>query len=125
MKIKYVTGSDKGNAYSFLATEKYLKDERFLLMYGDEIPNPSDVEECLEKDLSILTFDGGIYNGVMVLNTDIFEHELTDGLFRTLVEEFVKDHKVSFIEARNFVGGINTPSDLARVERELDKIYEN
>ncbi len=118
-KIQYVQGSSKGNAYSFLATRKYLKDERFLLMYGDEIPNPENVKRCLEKDLSILTFDGGIYDGVMVLNTDIFECETSDGFFKTMVEEFVYNHVVNFIPAENFIGGINTPTDIVRVEEEL------
>ncbi len=117
--IRYVQGSDKGNVYSFFATRKYLKNERFLLMYGDEIPNAVNVEKCLEEDLSILTFDKGVYDGVMVLNTDIFSYEPTDEMFKTLVKKFVNNHEVSFIEAENFVGGINTPDDILRVEKEL------
>ena len=123
MKIRYVEGSDKGNAYSFLNTKKYLKNERFLLVYGDEIPNYDNVKRCLEKDLSILTFDGGTYDGVMVLNTDIFEYEPIDGDFVTLVEEFAVKHTVSFVEAKDFVGSINTPDDIVRVEKEFDKLF--
>jgi NDP-sugar pyrophosphorylase family protein len=104
-KIKYVLGSDRGTAYSFIAAKKYLKNERFLFVYGDEIPNKTDVISCLKKDLSILTFksknpqangiaylrkDGSIKriiekpknpksnlatDGVMVLNTDIFRYK--------------------------------------------------
>jgi NDP-sugar pyrophosphorylase family protein len=100
--IKYASGSDKGTAYSFLAARKYLKNERFLFIYGDEIPYAENVEKCLFKELSILCFrtknpqangiaylrkDGTInkiiekpknsksdlaVDGVMVLNTDIF-----------------------------------------------------
>ena len=46
-EVSYVVGSDRGNVYSFLATKKYLKNERFLLIYGDEIPNPVNVKKCL------------------------------------------------------------------------------
>ncbi len=104
MRIRYVLGSDEGSAYSFMAAGKYLDSERFLFVYGDEIPNPLDVKKCLAKDLSILTFksqnpqangiaylrkDGTIrriiekpkkpksnlgIDGVMVLNTDIFTY---------------------------------------------------
>ena len=104
LKIKYAQGSDKGTAYSFLAAKIYLHNERFLLVYGDEIPDPIDVQNCLAKDLSILTFktqspqacgiaylrkDGTIVkiiekpqksksdlavDGVIVLNTDIFNY---------------------------------------------------
>ena len=107
MSIRYVLGSDKGNAYSFMAAEKYLKNERFLTVYGDEIPDPEDVKNCLAKDLSILVFesqnprahgiayprkDGTIkrivekpknptsnlgVDGLMVLNTNIFNYPPT------------------------------------------------
>jgi len=56
MTIKYVLGSDKGTAYSFMAAKKYLKNERFLFVYGDEMPNPVDLKNCLKRELSILTF---------------------------------------------------------------------
>jgi|SRR3989344_1062072 len=102
--VKYIRGSDQGSAYSFLAVKKHLANERFLFVYGDEIPNPNDVKKCLAKDLSILTFtsqnpqangiaylrrDGTIrriiekpkhpasnlaVDGVMVINTDIFNY---------------------------------------------------
>lgn len=102
--IRYVFGSDKGSAYSFLAAKKYLTNERFLVVYGDEIPNPVDVKNCLAASLSILTFkpknpqaNGIVYlrkdgtikrivekpknpksslavDGAMVLNTDIFNY---------------------------------------------------
>jgi len=102
--IHFATGSDKGTAYSFLAASKYLKNERFLFLYGDEVPDPRDVKRCLNKDLSVLVFksanprangiaylreDGTIgeivekpnnpksnmaVDGVMVINTDIFNY---------------------------------------------------
>lgn len=104
LEVKYVLGSDKGTAYSFMATKKYLVNERFLLVYGDEVPDLHDVKNCLTHDLSILVFKSrnpsahGIaylrkdrtikdiiekpknpksnlaVDGVMVLNTDIFAY---------------------------------------------------
>src|SRR3990167_1526948 len=55
-KIRYVLGSEKGTAYSFLAAEKHLKNERFLIMYGDDIPHPEDIKNCLANELSILVY---------------------------------------------------------------------
>lgn len=105
MKIRYVSGSKKGTAYSFLAAQKYIKDERFLTIYGDDLPHPEDIKNCLAKDLSILVYkpknpsacgmahlrkDGTIkriiekpkktksdiaVSGLMVINTDIFNYQ--------------------------------------------------
>lgn len=107
VNVRYVLGSDKGSAFSFIAAKKHLKNERFLVVYGDELPSQEDVANCLKKDLSILTFksqnpqtsgiaslkrDGTIKrivekpknpksnlaaNGVMVINTDIFTYSPT------------------------------------------------
>lgn len=149
IKIRYVLGSDKGTAYSFLATRKFLKNERFLFVYGDEIPDPIDVKNCLAKDLSILVFksqspqsngiaylrkDGTIrkiiekpkksksnlaVDGVMVLNTDIFNYKPlpTRGefYFSTMVGLFVRHHRVFPINATSFIGETTTPLDLVRV----------
>lgn len=104
-RVRYVLGSDKGTAYSFLAAKKFLANQRFLFINGDEIPDSRDVRNCLKKDLSILVFkpqdpeangiaylraDGTIekiiekpkkstsdiaVDGVMVLNSDIFSYK--------------------------------------------------
>lgn len=104
-KMRYVLGSPKGTAYSFMAAKKYLKNERFLIMYGDDLPQLADIENCLAKELSILVYepanpsacgmaylraDGTIrkiiekpkkttsklaVSGLMVLNTDIFDYQ--------------------------------------------------
>ncbi len=104
-KISYVLGSNKGSAYSFMASKKYLRNERFLFIHGDELLTFEDVSNCLRKKLSLLTFESknpqahGIgylrndgtfkkivekpkdsksnlgVDGVMVLNTDIFAYE--------------------------------------------------
>lgn len=122
-KITYVEGSDRGNAYSFLNTLPYLKNERFLLIYGDELPSFENVSRCLSKNLSVLMFNkNGVWikDGVMVLNTDIFNYQPKDENFSTMVDQFIQDHPTMyFIEARNFVGELNTPEALKEVERKL------
>lgn len=105
MRIRYVEGSDKGTAYSCMAAQRYLKNERFLVITGDDIPSRLDIKNCLAKDLSILVFkplnsgvsamaylrkDGSIWRiiekpkktkaklaitGIMVLNTDVFNYQ--------------------------------------------------
>lgn len=117
--VKYAWGSDKGNAYSFFATRKYLNNERFLLIYGDEMPNPVDVKRCLREHLSILYFENFYGNitadGVMVLNTDIFNYLLFDSVdFASMVLSFDRDHQATSVIAMDFVGGVNTPEDLER-----------
>jgi UDP-N-acetylglucosamine diphosphorylase / glucose-1-phosphate thymidylyltransferase / UDP-N-acetylgalactosamine diphosphorylase / glucosamine-1-phosphate N-acetyltransferase / galactosamine-1-phosphate N-acetyltransferase len=122
-KITYVTGSSKGNAYSFLNTKKHLKDERFLLIYGDETPNPLDVRNCLKKELSILTFkkDGvWINDGVMVLDTNIFYCPIITTEFWILLHWYFIYHHVVEVKSKSFVGEINTPEDITRVERILN-----
>jgi NDP-sugar pyrophosphorylase family protein len=115
-RVRYVTGSDKGNAYSFLNTRKHLKDERFLLIYGDEMPNSANVKKCLSKKLSVLTFEDSVKDGVMVLNTDIFNYKpKKDAQFSTMVDLFIRDHKVTMVKAKNFIGEINTPEQLERL----------
>lgn len=114
-RIRFVEGSDKGSAYSFLATRKCLKRERFLLIYGDEMPSAKNVQGCLNEDLSILTYNFGIKDGVMVLNTDIFKCHPDTPDFVSMVESFIHSHKVVFVEAEDFVGQINMPKDLERV----------
>lgn len=160
-KVKYALGSDKGTAYSFIAAKKYLKNERFLFVYGDEIPDKTDVAKILlkifKKDLSILTFksknpqangiaylrkDGSIrrivekprypksnlaVDGVMVLNTDIFDY--TPGkikgeyYFSSLLDSFIRKHKVFPVKAKNFIGDITAPDDLIRAGKIIAARY--
>jgi dTDP-glucose pyrophosphorylase len=119
-KVTYVTGSNVGNAHSFLNLRKHLKDERFLLLYGDEIPNKVDVENCLKEDLSILTFEKNgtlTLDGVMVLNTNIFMCSIITTEFKDILNWFLLSYIVTRIKAKNFIGEINTPEDIKRVER--------
>ena len=52
-KIKYVDGSEKGNASSFLACYPHLKNEgRFLVIHGDEPQRKEEIEECLRHPYS-------------------------------------------------------------------------
>ncbi len=104
-KIIFAEGSDQGNAYSFLAAKPFIKaGERFLFVYGDELPKKEDFKNCLKEELSVATFeshnprahgmvtlrlDGTIeeviekpetpksniaVDGIMVLNSDIFNY---------------------------------------------------
>ena len=52
--ITYAEGSALGTAYSFLAARPHLVDERFLFLYGDELPSRQDVAACLTERASIL-----------------------------------------------------------------------
>ncbi len=56
-RITYVEGSDLGTAYSFLAAKPYLGDDRFLFIYGDELPAPEDIAVCLRYPASILCWE--------------------------------------------------------------------
>ena len=103
--VVYAEGSDLGNAYSFLAAKPYLKNERFMVVQGDELLTKEDFINCLAYPLSILCFevpdpwnhavatlrkDGSIEemsekperavgnliaNGLMVLNQTIFQYK--------------------------------------------------
>ncbi|MFZ2201851.1 MAG: glycosyltransferase, partial [Microgenomates group bacterium] len=71
--IIYVDGSDRGNAYSFLAAKDLIDaDEKFLLAYGDELPQPQDVANCLKSGLSAIVFTPTKprANGLISLNQD-------------------------------------------------------
>ncbi len=152
-KIKYAQGSDLGTAYSFLAAKKYLSNEKFLFIYGDEIPNPRNVEKCLNGRLNILVFrsdtpekHGIVYlrkdrtvgkivekpkktkshiaiDGIMVLNTDIFNYspKKNNGeyYFSSMVGSFVKDHRVFPVYSADFIGDLTSPADLKRVGKAL------
>lgn len=71
-KIIYADGSPKGTAYSFLAGAEKLSDDRFLVVYGDEIPSSDDMTACLSHPLSILCWDveNPQGHGVAVLRPD-------------------------------------------------------
>jgi len=125
-KVRYVMGSSKGNAYSFINTRKFFdleKGERFLLIYGDEIPYPENVKRCLKKELSVLFYKPSFFkpytkDGVMVLNTDIFENiPILTGSehFSIMLDWFMENHKVAKVKARHFVGEINTPEDFMSI----------
>ncbi|MBI2989749.1 MAG: nucleotidyltransferase family protein [Candidatus Magasanikbacteria bacterium] len=107
--ISYVEGSALGTAYSFLAAKPFIGDDRFVLLYGDELPRRADFDACLKYPLSILCcevndpwnhgvvitgedgtilsviekpqhlFHGLIVGGLMVLDKDIFDYEPQSG----------------------------------------------
>lgn len=150
-RVAFAEGSDKGNAYSFLAAKSLIKPgERFLFVYGDEFPLKEDFENCLKKELSVAVFeshnprahgmvtlgsDGMIeeviekpetsesnmaVDGIMVLNSDIFNYtplpnQKGEYYFTSLLNQFVKDHKVFPVAMKNFIGDVTSPEDLERV----------
>lgn len=54
-EISYAQGSEKGNAFSFLAAKPYVNpNERIMILYGDEIPSRENIERCLAHQYSWL-----------------------------------------------------------------------
>jgi UDP-N-acetylglucosamine diphosphorylase / glucose-1-phosphate thymidylyltransferase / UDP-N-acetylgalactosamine diphosphorylase / glucosamine-1-phosphate N-acetyltransferase / galactosamine-1-phosphate N-acetyltransferase len=54
-KIQYAEGSEKGNAFSFLAAKEFVQpDERILILYADEIPSAENIKKCLAHQYSWL-----------------------------------------------------------------------
>ncbi|MEK7500796.1 MAG: nucleotidyltransferase family protein [Patescibacteria group bacterium] len=153
-KIVYVEGRGQGTAADFLLTRPYVNSERFLLIYGDELPRPDDISNCLKHEFSLLVFksdnptahgvvilneDGLVegvmekpknppseiaVDGVMVLGRKMFEYQPVSGqggefYLTSLVDQFVKDHKVYSVMSVGFIGDITTPADIERVEKVL------
>ncbi len=72
-RVRYADGSEKGTAYSLKAAEKFLSEgERFLFLYGDELPYRENIEMCLAHPLSILSFKSATpeTGGVVLLRRD-------------------------------------------------------
>jgi NDP-sugar pyrophosphorylase family protein len=68
---------------------------------------------CFSKGYSILTYSEGEFDGVMVLNTDIFNYQPRKQ-FKDMFYRFTKNHIVHEIKSVDFIGDINTPEDLER-----------
>ena len=57
-KIYYAEGSDNGSAYSFLAAQPFIKkNERFLIIYGDELPATDEIKRCLDYSYAWLCYE--------------------------------------------------------------------
>lgn len=53
--VQYAEGSEKGNAFSFLAAAPYVKEnERVMVLYADEIPSAENMRKCLAHEYSWL-----------------------------------------------------------------------
>ena len=63
-------------------------------------------------------------NGVMVLNTNIFNYSPTlirgEYYFSTMIGAFVRDHKVFPVANMGLIGDITTPKDLIRAGKILN-----
>ena len=80
-KVSSAEGSDKGNAYSFLAARPLIKaGERFLFVYGDEFPLKEDFENCLKKELGVAVFESHNprAHGMVTLGSDGMIEEVVE-----------------------------------------------
>jgi len=56
--IRYAEGSLLGNAYSFLAARPFVEEgERFVVIYGDELVQRSELEACLKHPYAWLCYE--------------------------------------------------------------------
>lgn len=72
-RVHYAEGSEKGTAYSLKVAEKFLNEgERFLFLYGDELPYRENIQMCLVHPLSVLSFQSATpeTGGVVLLRED-------------------------------------------------------
>lgn len=53
-RVQYAEGSERGTAYSFLSAAPFVRDDRFLFLYGDELPDPADIRAALAHDSAIV-----------------------------------------------------------------------
>ena len=54
-KIRYVWQKEKkGTAHALLLCRRYLKNGKFLLLYGDDLHGKRGIQNCLKYDLAIL-----------------------------------------------------------------------
>lgn len=57
-KIRYAEGSEKGNAYSLLAAREFVSPgERMMVIYGDELPSPEEIQACMRHEYSWLCYE--------------------------------------------------------------------
>lgn len=79
-QINFVEGSDQGTAYSFLAARPFIGRERFLFVYGDELVNSENINNCLQKELSVLVFESQNpqANGIVSLRADGIIEEIVE-----------------------------------------------
>ncbi len=68
-KIVYVEGCGQGTAADFLLTQPYTNSDRFLVIYGDELPRSEDVANCCKYEFSLLVFksDNPTAHGLVIL----------------------------------------------------------
>ena len=72
-KIVYAWDPGLGTAKALLAVEKYFdNNERFIIVFGDEIPNPADITRCIKKGFCVSVFNSKnpSLHGIIYLNKD-------------------------------------------------------
>lgn len=71
-KIKYVRQKEKkGTAHALLLCKRYLKNQKFLLLYADDLHSKDGIKNCLKHDLAVLV--------ARAKNPERFGVILTDG----------------------------------------------
>jgi len=70
-RVTYVEGP-VGTGPSFLAAKPFVTSERFMILYGDELPSPGDLTRCLEHHSSVLSWemDDPWNHGVLCMRPD-------------------------------------------------------
>lgn len=147
-RVCYVIQKElNGTGGAVLLTKDYFQPgEKFLIIYGDELLFPEDVQNCLKHELSwlcwqvenprasgIAIIENGFITeivekpqnpksnlgatGLMLVNFDIFnylpeKHETGEYYLTSMMNKFVKDHKVYAVIGSNRPS-FSKPDDLS------------
>lgn len=126
--------------FMFVQGDEFLAKEDFLNCLAHplsvlcfEMPDPwnhgvatlrqdGTIEEIVEKPAQPI--GNLIVNGLMVLNQKIFQYEPKQNsngefYFTSMLNQFIKDERVTAVLAKRPVGGISTPADIQRIEKIL------
>lgn len=94
-KIFYAEGSELGTAYSFLAAKNFVeKEDKFLVLYGDDLVNRENIKACLHEPLAIIVFETHTPQNSGIIEID------ENGYIKSIIEKPIKP--VSFLA----IGGI-------------------
>ncbi len=81
-KITYIEAEPLGTAYA-LWQAAHLLTEHFILMYGDDLYAPKDLEECIKYEQSCLVAEipGPMSGGKMIVKDD-FVVDIQEGIYK-------------------------------------------
>lgn len=87
-KIRYVEQKQRlGTAHALWACKDYLKDNKFLVMMGDDLYSKRDILECIDYDLCVLAKE--------------MENPKRFGVLETDKDDFLKDIIESPVDSKN------------------------